>query len=195
MATNNSINVETAATGTLLQGAGIGVTPVFSTSTYPNTNAVNTLLYASSANVMAALATAASGILSTNSSSVPSIVTAASYTSTARGSTTAGTQSYTNQLGRYIQIGPLVIASFVCSGTFGSTAAGNLQISLPVTSWSSGFNNYGSGLCIAAASNTGVWQVGANVSVTSFSGTGGTLVTVDASGSFNCQGTVVYFAA
>lgn len=100
MATNSATNVVTAATGKVLQGAGIGTTPAFSTatypstatgtgtmlradgtnwtattSTYPNTNAVNTLLYASSANVMAALATANSGVLTTNSSGVPSIDT------------------------------------------------------------------------------------------------------------------------
>lgn len=46
-----------------------------STSTYPDTNAINTLLYASSANVMAALATANGGVLSTNASGVPSIDT------------------------------------------------------------------------------------------------------------------------
>ena len=43
------------------------------TSTYPNTNAINTILYASSANTMAALATANSGVLTTSTSGVPSI--------------------------------------------------------------------------------------------------------------------------
>jgi len=45
------------------------------TSTYPNTNAVSTLLYASSANVMSALATANSGVLTTSATGVPSIDT------------------------------------------------------------------------------------------------------------------------
>lgn len=100
MATNNATNVATAATGTVLQGQGEGTAPTFSTatypatatgtgtllrangtnwsastSTYPNTNAINTLLYASSANVMAALATANGGVLATSSSGVPSIDT------------------------------------------------------------------------------------------------------------------------
>lgn len=60
-------------TGTILRADGTNW--VATTSTYPNTNAVNTLLYASSANVMGALATANSGVLSTNSSGVPSIDT------------------------------------------------------------------------------------------------------------------------
>ena len=37
MATNNSINVATADTGKVLRAAGIGVAPVFSTATYPDT--------------------------------------------------------------------------------------------------------------------------------------------------------------
>jgi len=60
-------------TGTLLRADGTNW--VATTSTYPNTNAVSTLLYASSANVMAALATANGGVLTTSSSGVPSIDT------------------------------------------------------------------------------------------------------------------------
>lgn len=100
MATNNAINQPTGASGTVVQGQGVGTATAFSTatypatatgtgtilradgtnwvattSTYPNTNAVSTLLYASSANVMGALATANSGVLTTSSSGVPSIDT------------------------------------------------------------------------------------------------------------------------
>lgn len=100
MVTNNSANIKTGTSGKILQGQGVGTAPDYSTatypstatstgtilradgtnwsattSTYPNTNAVNTLLYASSANVMAALATANSGVLTTDSSGVPSIDT------------------------------------------------------------------------------------------------------------------------
>lgn len=60
-------------TGTILRADGTNW--VATTSTYPNTNAVNTLLYASSANVMGALATANSGVLTTDASGVPSIDT------------------------------------------------------------------------------------------------------------------------
>ena len=59
-------------TGQMLQASTAG-TPTWSTSTYPATNAINTLLYASSANVMAALATANSGVLVTSAGGVPSI--------------------------------------------------------------------------------------------------------------------------
>lgn len=60
-------------TGTILRADGTNWSAT--TSTYPNTNAINTLLYASAANVMSALATANSGVLATNATGVPSIDT------------------------------------------------------------------------------------------------------------------------
>lgn len=56
--------------GTVLRADGTNW--VATTSTYPNTNAINTLLYASSANVMAALATGNDGILITSHTGIPS---------------------------------------------------------------------------------------------------------------------------
>lgn len=60
----------TATAGQMLQSGAAGA-PSWSTSVYPATNAVNTLLYASSANVMAALATANSSVLLTDETGVP----------------------------------------------------------------------------------------------------------------------------
>ena len=62
----------TATAGQLLL-SGSSAAPTWSTTTYPSTNAISTLLYASSANVMAALATANSAILNTSATGVPSI--------------------------------------------------------------------------------------------------------------------------
>ncbi len=59
-------------TGTILRADGTNWSAT--TSTYPNTNAVSTLLYASSANVMSALATANNGVLITSASGVPSLL-------------------------------------------------------------------------------------------------------------------------
>jgi hypothetical protein len=59
-------------TGTLLRADGTNWSAT--TTTYPNTNAVSTLLYASSANVMGALATANNGLLVTSNTGVPSIL-------------------------------------------------------------------------------------------------------------------------
>lgn len=83
-ASNGGIFYSTASAGAILAGtatahqlllSGASTTPVWSTSTYPTTNAVNTLLYASSANTMAALATANSSVLVTSAGGVPSLST------------------------------------------------------------------------------------------------------------------------
>lgn len=83
-ASNGGIFYSTASAGAILSGtatagqlllSGSSTTPSWSTSTYPSTNAINTLLYASSANTMAALATANSGVLVTSSGGIPSIST------------------------------------------------------------------------------------------------------------------------
>ena len=70
-ATQMQILSGTATAGQMLQ-SGSNVTPAWSTTTYPATNAINTLLYASSANVMSALATANNGVLITSNSGAPS---------------------------------------------------------------------------------------------------------------------------
>lgn len=59
------------ATANQLLLSGNLASPSWSTSTYPATNAINTLLYASAANVMSALATVNSAMLYTDSSGVP----------------------------------------------------------------------------------------------------------------------------
>lgn len=81
-ASNGGIFYSTSTVGAILAGtatahqlllSGSSTSPVWSTSTYPLTNAINTLLYASSANTMAALATANNSVLATNGSGVPSL--------------------------------------------------------------------------------------------------------------------------
>ena len=74
MTTNNSIDSGSGITGQVMQ-ANTNAAPTYSTSTYPSTNAINTLLYASGANTMGALATANSSGLLTNGSGVPAWVT------------------------------------------------------------------------------------------------------------------------
>lgn len=61
----------TATAGQILQSAGAAADPVFSTATYPSTTTVSQLLYSSSANVVAGLATANSATLVTTSTGVP----------------------------------------------------------------------------------------------------------------------------
>ncbi len=67
-----AILASTVTAGQIIRSGASGA-PSWSTSTYPATNAINTLLYASSANTMAALATANSSILLTSSTGVPAM--------------------------------------------------------------------------------------------------------------------------
>lgn len=98
MATNNSVNEATAASGKVLQGQGVGTASAFSTATYPATatgtgtilradgtnwaattatypatTTANQILYSSSASVVGEITTAANGVLITSAGSVPSI--------------------------------------------------------------------------------------------------------------------------
>jgi hypothetical protein len=72
-ATNGALLAGTATAGQMLQ-SGATAAPTWSTTTYPATNAVNTLLYASAANVMSALATASNGVLITSNAGIPSFL-------------------------------------------------------------------------------------------------------------------------
>lgn len=64
----------TATAGQIMR-SGSNVAPTWSTATYPATAAVNTIMYASGANVLGAIAAGASGVLVTSAGSVPSIAT------------------------------------------------------------------------------------------------------------------------
>ncbi len=61
----------TATSGQVLQSAGASADPAFSTATYPSTTTVSQILYSSSANTIAGLATANSATLVTTSTGVP----------------------------------------------------------------------------------------------------------------------------
>lgn len=99
MATNNSTNEPTAATGKVLQGQGVGTTSAFSTATYPAvatstgtilradgtnwvattatypaTTTTNRILASSSANVISEIITANNGTLITSASGAPSFL-------------------------------------------------------------------------------------------------------------------------
>lgn len=64
----------TATAGQILQSAGSLADPAFSTATYPATTTVSQILYSSSNNVVAGLATANNGVLITSTTGVPSIL-------------------------------------------------------------------------------------------------------------------------
>lgn len=138
-ASNGGIFYSTASAGAILSGtatsqqlllSGASTTPQWSTSTYPLTNAVSTLLYASSANVMAALATANSASLVTNSSGVPSWSGTMTNGQLIIGSTTATPTAATLTSGTGISItngaGSITIAS-TGSGMSWTTVSGTTQ--------------------------------------------------------------------
>lgn len=74
MATINAVNEPTGASGTVLQGQGIGTASNFSTATYPATTTVSQILYSSATNTVTGLATANNGLLITSTTGVPSIL-------------------------------------------------------------------------------------------------------------------------
>ena len=141
VASNGGIFYSTATAGAVLAGtatagqlltSGASTTPAWTTSTYPATNAANTLLYASSANTMAALATGNNGVLITSGAGVPSISSTlpaavqGNITATgalASGSLAAGFTPVTVPLGGTGNT-TFTAYSIICAGT---TATGTFQ--------------------------------------------------------------------
>ena len=76
----NNVRLALGTAGKILRSDGTDL--VYTTATYPTTTAVSTLLYSSSANVIAALATANNGVLVTSATGVPSISAALTYVAT-----------------------------------------------------------------------------------------------------------------
>jgi hypothetical protein len=157
-------DIGTAAAGKVLQGGGTGVSPTFSTSTfpstatstgtllradgtnwvattstYPDTNAVSTLLYASSTNVMAALPTANNSVVLTNASGVPSLGVSLinDFTYTSSTAATVRTLTVTNTDNTNASSGALIKA--VSGGA--SAGDGVFQASTTTTTWSFGVDN------------------------------------------------------
>jgi hypothetical protein len=109
-------NLAAGAVGQLARQTGAGTTG-FTTTTYPTTNVISTLLYASAANVMSALATANNGVLVTSATGVPSISTTLpaglSYGSTTSGILAAGT----TQAGATALAADINVVSTVAAGS------------------------------------------------------------------------------
>ncbi len=83
-ASNGGIVYSTASALAILAGtatanqilmSGASTTPAWSTTTYPATNAINTIMYASSANVLGSIAAANSSVMITSAGGVPSFST------------------------------------------------------------------------------------------------------------------------
>ena len=148
-ASNGGIFYSTASAGAILAGtatagqliqSGANAAPTWTTSTYPATNAINTLLYASAANTMAALATANSGVLVTSASGVPGI-----------GSTLpAAVQQNINNGNLGIPFKTLTV--FLTSGTFTPSATTSVVF---VKMWGGGGGGGGGGASSVGAGGAG----------------------------------------
>ena len=125
------------ATGTIIRSNGTD--PVYTTATYPATTTANQILYSSSTNTIGGIATAASAVLVTNSSSVPAFVSTAWVTPTFAGGnfTGNGSMTWTVDSGdvttnAYIQIGKTITYTFYLVNTsVGGTPNSALQIAIP----------------------------------------------------------------
>jgi hypothetical protein len=167
-ANNGGIFYSTASAAAILNGtatagqlllSGATASPSWSTTTYPNTNAINTLLYASAANTMSALPTSNSGVLITSGSGVPSInstlptVVQNNITQTgnlASGSLVSGFTAVTVPLGGTGD-SSFTAYSVICGGT---STTGALQNVLGVGSVGYSLTSQGAGALPKWASNT-----------------------------------------
>lgn len=122
---SNSIRsaVGTGNAGQILQSNGIVSNFSWTASTYPSTVSVSTLLYASSANVVSALATANNAILNTNGSGVPSLSTSPSISGTY--TTTAGNLAFpvTTSSAGQITVAATRVLHFYAGGDTGTLSS------------------------------------------------------------------------
>lgn len=125
------------STGTILRADGTNW--VATTTTYPNTNAVSTLLYASSANVMGALATANNSILSTDASGVPSLGTSLLNDYTFTSATASATRTLTVSNSDNTSGTSTAIIKALTGGA--SSGDAGFQASTTTTVWSFGVDN------------------------------------------------------
>lgn len=125
-ATQLQVLAGTATARQILQ-SGSSATPSWSTTTYPATNAINTLLFASAANTMSALATANRGVLVTSNTGVPSILGSAATTGQILQSNAAAAPSYsTTTYPATNAINTIMFAS--SANVLGSIAAANSSV-------------------------------------------------------------------
>jgi hypothetical protein len=183
----------------------------WSTSTYPATNAVNTLLYASSANVMGALATANNGVLITSNSGAPSWLAnsgTAGYVLSANASSPpswqaisaiGGTTSVTGDSGSAT---PLSGAVIISGGTTGLTTSGTSHtLSLTGTL---GLSNGGTAASLTATAGGITYSTASALALTT-AGTSGQLLksagtsapgwTTNTYPSTDAQGDILYASA
>lgn len=114
------------AAGTILRSDGTNW--LASTSTYPNTNAINTLIYASSANVMSALTAGNQSVLTSSTTGVPSWTSIATDGQVIIGSTAGNPAAATLTAGAGVTITNASNSITINSVSFTSTGATTMVI-------------------------------------------------------------------
>jgi hypothetical protein len=160
--------------------SGNAATPIWSTSTYPTTNAINTLLYASSSNTMAALPTVNDAVLATSATGVPTwraltdgqILIGSTAGAPLAGTITAGTGiSVTNGANSitiastgggqtWSTITAATLAAAINNSYILNHAATPCVVTLPATA------AIGSKICIRGLAGSGGWTATANTGQT-----------------------------
>ncbi len=111
-----------ATSGAILQSTGSGSAPVFTSTSYPSVTAINTMLYASSANTLSTLTTTANNILTGNASGVPtwalSLANNFSFTQATAGTARTLTVSHSDNT----NTGSNSILALTVGGTSGGSA-------------------------------------------------------------------------
>jgi hypothetical protein len=127
-----------------------------STTTYPDTNAINTIPYASSANVFGSIAAQNNGVLQTSASGVPSLSTTQTYSPTIGDGTNNFTTSAAS--GWYYRVGArtFVNINITWTGKGSASSGATVRISLPITSnVAPGANCFSIGFINGVTSTTG----------------------------------------
>lgn len=196
-ASNGGIFYSTASAGAILAGSatanqtllsGASGAPSWSTTTYPVTTTINQILYSSSNNTIAGLATANNGVVITSGSGVPS-VSSTIPSATQANITTVGTIGTGTWNGTPITVtyggtgnNSATAYSVICGGT---TSTGVLQSV-------SGLGNSGQVLTSQGANALPSWANAGSGTVTSIiAGTGLTGGTITTSGTIAINSSVV----
>lgn len=143
-----------ASTGQILQN-NAGADPSYSTATYPSTTTINQILYSSSANVVAGLATANQGVLTTGTTGIPVITSLAGNGELIIGSTAGAPAAATLTAGTGISItnGSNSITIAVNGAAVGETITGQSGGALSPTAGN--WNIFGDGVTASGTSTAG----------------------------------------
>lgn len=113
----------TATAGQMLQ-SGATAAPAWSTTTYPATNAINTIMYASSANVLGSISAVNSAVLISSAGGVPSFSTTLPSGLSATNLTLTTPVLGTPQSGDLSNVGAMNSVTLTTTGTTGGTGTG-----------------------------------------------------------------------